>query len=161
MLTNGISGPCSSNGSSPCLLVPKSDNTPRFSLDFHKVNNVTKPDLFFPPRMEDCLDQVGSANFVSKFDLLRDYWQVPLSPQVREIAFIMPSGLYSYTVIPFGLHNAPATFQRLMNRVVADMQECAVYLDDVVVYSDTWETHMDCIRELFIHFVEARLMIAL
>lgn len=93
--------------------------------------------------MENCIDQVGSAKFVSKFDLLKGYWQVPLSKRAREIsAFITPSGLSSYTVMPFGLRNAPATCQRLMNRVVPGLSGCAVYLDDVVVYSDTWEAHL-------------------
>lgn len=62
---------------------------------------------------------MGSAKFVSKFDLLKGYWQVPLSKRARDIAaFITPSGLYSYTVMPFGLRNAPANFQWLMNKVV-------------------------------------------
>ena len=114
------------------------------------MNNVTKPDSFPLPRMEDCIDQVGSAKFVSKFDLLKGYWQVPLSARAREIAaFITPNGLYSYKVMPFGLRNAPATFQRLMNRVVWDMPGCAVYLDDVVIYSDNWKIHLERIRELF------------
>ena len=162
MLENGIAEPCSSSWSSPCLLVPKSDNTPRFCSDFRKVNNVTKPDSFPLPRMDDCVDQVGSAQFVSKFDLLKGYWQVPLSQRACEIAaFITPTGLYSYTVMPFGLRNAPATFQRLMNRVIGNLQGCAVYLDDVVVYSDTWEEHLGRIRELFSRLAEARLTVNL
>ena len=64
-------------------------------------------------------------------------------------AFITPSGLYSYSVMPFGLRNAPATFQRLMNRVIAPLSGCAVYLDDVVIHSDTWESHVTRIRALF------------
>ena len=76
-----------------------------------KVNSVTKPDSFPLPRMEDCVDQVGAAKFVSKFDLLKGFWQVPLMSTASEIsAFITTSGLYSYSVMSFGLHNAPATF---------------------------------------------------
>ena len=162
MLTNGIAEPCASSWSSPCILVPKPDNTFRFCSDFRKVNNVTKPDSFPLPRMEDCIDQVGSAKFVSKFDLLKGYWQVPLSARAREIAaFITPNGLYSYKVMPFGLRNAPATFQRLMNQVIWDMPGCAVYLDDVVIYSDTWEVHLERIRELFSRLREARLTVNL
>lgn len=85
MLENDIAEPCFSSWSSPCLLVPKTDNTPRFSSDFRKVNNVTEPDSFPLPRMDDCIDQVGSAKFVSKFDLLKGYWQVPLSQRTREL----------------------------------------------------------------------------
>ena len=105
------------------------------------MNAVTKPDSFPLPRMEDCKDAVGSARFVSKFDLLKGYWQVPLIS-----AFITPSGLYSYRVMSSGLRNAPATFQRLMHGVVTGLEGIAVYLDDVVVYSDTWEQHMDRIH---------------
>lgn len=162
MLENGIAEPCFSSWSSPSFLVPKTDNTPRFCSDFRKVNNVTKPDSFPLRRMDDCIDQVGSAKFVSKFDLLKGYWQVPLSQRAREIAaFVTPISLYSYNVMPFGLRNAPATFQRLMNLVIGDMQGCAVYLDDVVVYSDTWENHLERIQELFIRLAEARLTVNL
>lgn len=126
------------------------------------MNGLTKPDLFPLPRMEDCIDQVGLAKSVSKFDLLKGYWQVPLTKRAREVSsFITPSGLYSYTVMPFGLRNAPATFQRLMNRVVSGLRGCAVYLHDVVVYSDTWEEHVQRIDALFDRFVWARLTVNL
>lgn len=134
----------------------------RFCTDFRRVNSVTKPDSFPLPRMDDCIDQVGSAKFVSKFDLLKGYWQVPLSSRAREIAaFITPKGLYSHKVMPFGLRNSLATFQHLMNRVVGDMQGCAVYLDDVVIYSNTWDTHLERIQELFTRLAEARLTVNL
>lgn len=75
---------------------------------------------------------------------------MPLSKRAQEVAaFITPSGLYSYTVMPFGLKNAPATFQRLMNKVVAGLEGCAVYLDDIVIYSETWVEHVDRIHALF------------
>lgn len=162
MLENNIAEPSGSSWASPCLLVPKSDNTPRFCTDFRKVNSVTKPDCFPLPRMEDCVDQVGSAKFVSKFDLLKGYWQVPLSKRAQEIAaFVTPTGLYSYQVMPFGLRNAPATFQRLMNRVVGDLEGCSVYLDDVVIYSDEWDVHLDRIEKLFTRLADACLTINL
>lgn len=150
MLENNIAEPSSSSWASPCLLVPKSDNTLRFCSDFRKVNSVTKPDAFPLPRMDDCIDEVGSAKFVSKFNLLKGYCQVPLSKRAQEIsASVAPSGLYSYKVMPFGLRNAPAKFQHLMNMVVGDLDGCAVYLDDVVVYSDSWTSHVLQIRQLF------------
>lgn len=95
---------------------------------------VTKPDAFPLHRIEDCVDQVGTAKFISKFDL---YWQVHLTSQVQGItAFNTSSGLYVYSVMSFGLRKAPATFQRLMNRVVSGLAGWDVYLDDVIVYSD-------------------------
>lgn len=162
MLDNGIAQPSSSSWASPCLLVPKSDNTPRFCSNFRKVNHVTKPDSFPIPRVEDCVDQVGSAKYVSKFDLLKGYWQAPLSERAREIAaFITPAGLYESKVMPFGLRNAPATFQRLMNMVVGDLEGCSVYLDDVVIYSDNWKNHLDRIEKLFDRLARAQLTINL
>lgn len=162
MLENGIAEPSGSSWASPCLLVEKSDKSPRFCTDYRKVNTVTKPDAYPLPRMDDCIDQVGSAQFVSKFDLLKGYWQVPLSPRAKEIsAFITPSGLYSYNVMSFGLRNAPSTFQRLMNRVVSGLEGCAVYLDDVVIYSDTWEEHLARIKRLFDRLSEACLTVNL
>lgn len=126
MLGNNIAVPSSSSWASPCLLVEKSDKSPRCCTDFRKVNAVTRPDLFPLPRVEDCIDQIGAAKYVSKFDLLKGYWQVPLTPRAQGIsAFITPSGLYSYTVMGFGLRNAPATFQCLMDMVVNGLEGCA------------------------------------
>lgn len=105
---------------------------------------------------------MGSAKYVSKFDLLKGYWQVPLTKRAQEIAaFITPSGLYCYKVMPFGLRNAPATFQRLIDRVVSGLAGCAVYLDDVVVYADPWETHLQRVCALFHRLVWAQLTVNL
>ena len=99
---------------------------------------------------------------MTKFDLLKGYWQVPLSKRAKEIcAFITPSGLYKYNVMPFGLRNTPATFQRLMNQVVAGLDGCTVYLDDVVIYSDTWSEHIQRIRALLDKLVWAGLTVNL
>lgn len=164
MVENNIAKPSYSSWASPCLLVGKSDGSYRFCTDYRKVNNVTKPDSFPLPRMEDCVDSVGSAKYVSKFDLLKGYWQVPLTARAQKIAsFITPFELYSYSVMSFGLRNAPATFQRLMNGVTTGLDGCAVYLDFlyVVVYSDTWEQHLLRIRTLFERLVEARITVNL
>lgn len=80
MPEHDIAEPSSSPWSSPYLLTDKSDGTPRFCTDFRKVNAVTKPDSFPLPRLDDCVDQVGSASFITKLDLLKGYWQVPLTP---------------------------------------------------------------------------------
>lgn len=162
MLTHGIAVPSSSSWASPSILVPKPDRTPRFCSDMRKVNSVTKSDSYPLPRIDDCIDLVGSAKFVSKFDLLKGYWQVPLSERAQEIAsFVTPSGLYSYTVMPFGLKNAPATFQRLMNRVCAGLKGSSPYLDDLIVFSDSWQSHLERIRALFERLADAQLTINL
>ena len=162
MLENGIARPSSSSWASPCLLVDKPDGAFRFCTDYRRVNRVTRPDSFPLPRMDDCIDSVGPAKFVSKFDLLKGYWQVPLTPRASDIsAFVTPSGLYSSSVMSFGLWNAPATFQRLMNRVVSGLEGCAVYLDDVVVFSDTWEGHLSRNHALFDRLADAQLTVNL
>ena len=86
MLENGTAEPSSSSWSSPCLLADKSDGFDRFYTDFRKVNGVTKPDCYPLPRVEDCVGHVGNATYVTKLDLLKGYWQVPLTPWVREIS---------------------------------------------------------------------------
>ena len=97
------------------------------------------------PRIEDILDQVGKAKFITTLDLARGYWQVPVADEDRyKTAFTSPFGLYQFCVMPFGLNGAPATFQHLMNEVVRDMEKFAhACLDDLVVFSDSWTEHLD------------------
>ena len=162
MLEHGIIEPSRSPWSSPCVLVPKADGTWRFCTDFRKVNNVTKSDCFPLPRIDDCIDCTGSLQFVSKFDLLKGYWQVPLSEEPKAIsAFATPDGLYQYTVMPFGMRHVPATFQWMINHIIAGLEGCAAYLDDVVVYSQTFEDHMLQLRTLLNKFKGANLTVNL
>lgn len=162
MLAHKMIEPSQSDWSSPILLVPKADQTWRFCVDFRRVNSVTKTDSYPLPRVDDCIDQIGSAKYVSKFDLLKGYWQVPLTDQAKEItAFVTPDGLYQFRVMPFGLKNAPSTFQRLMNRVISSVNRCVVYIDDVVVYSDSFSQHLDDIRTLFEQLSQANLTVNL
>ncbi len=104
LLQHGFAKPSQSPWSSPCLLVPKSDSTYRFCTDYRKVNSITKPDSFPLPRIEDCVDRVGSARYVTKLDLLKGYWQVPLTPRASEIsAFVTPDNFLQYSVMAFGM----------------------------------------------------------
>ena len=162
MLKNDIIEESQSNWSSPCILVPKHDGGFRFCTDFKKVNDKTKSDSFPIPRITDCIDQIGSAKFVSTFDMLKGYWQVPLTQRASEIsAFVTPSGLYQYKVMPFGMKNAPATFQRMVNKLVRDIDGCEGYIDDVVIYSDNWSDHISQIKRFFQIMREAKLTINL
>ena len=150
MLENYLIECSQSPWSSPCVLVLKPDKTYRFCTDFHKVNVVTKADSYPLPRIEDCIDRIGHSRYVSKFDLLKGYWQVPLTNRAKEIsAFVTPDGLYQYKVMPFGMQNAPATFQRLINHIIRDVPGCEAYIDDVIIYSDRWEDHVKQIHAFF------------
>lgn len=162
LLDNKLACRSSSPWSSPCLLVPKPDGTSRFCTDFRKVNAVTVPDSYPLPRIEDCIDNIGSARFVSKLDLLKGYWQVPLTPRASIIsAFVTPDDFLQYTVLAFGMRNAPATFQRLVNTVLSDVPNCNAYLDDLVVYTNTWEEHISVLRLVFDRLAAASLTVNL
>lgn len=108
------------------------------------------------------MDHVGSASYVTKLDLLKGYWQVPLTPRAREIsAFVTPDAFLEYTVMPFGMRNAPATFQRLVNTVLMGLSGCAAYLDDIVVYSSSWSEHILQLSAVFGRLRDANLMLNL
>ena len=162
MLEHDIIEPSSSEWSSPCILVPKPDGSYRFCTDFRKLNSVTKTDSFLIPRIDDCIEKIGCAKFVSKLDLLKVYWQVPLTSRAQRLsAFVTPTGLYQYKVMPFGMKNAPATFQRLIQQLTGDLVGCEGYIDDVVIYSSSWEHHVDLLRQLFSRLSQANLTINL
>ena len=127
-----------SSYSSPVVLSPKADGTQRMCFDYRKVNTVTLTDSFPIPRLEDCIDRVGKSRYVTKIDLLKGYWQVPLTDRAKEIsAFVVQDALFSCKVMPFGMKNLAATFQCLMNKVLAGLTNCKAYIDDVIVYIAT------------------------
>lgn len=162
LIQHGLAIPSSSPWSSPCLLEAKTDGSPRFITDFRKVNAVTVPDSYPLPRMEDCVDNLGTATFVSKLDLLKGYWQVPLTEHASTIsAFVTPDHFLQYTVMAFGMCNAPATFQRLVDTVLAGVPACNAYLDDLIVYSSTWEEHMQILEQVFGRLADASLTLNL
>jgi len=159
MLESGLSH---SAWSSPYLLVLKPDGTFRFRTDLRKVNLLTKGDSYPLPQIEDCIDRVGNSKYVSKFDLLKSYWLVPLTEKAKEIsAFVTHDGLFQHRVMPFGMRNVPATFQRLINGVIADVPGCEAYIDDVIIYSDTWSAHLNQISKFFAKLKAANLTVSL
>ena len=162
MLENDIIQHSSSPWSSPIILIPKSTGGVRLCNNFKKINALSKTDSYPLPRIDDCVDRIGNANFVTKFDLLKGFWQIPLSSRAKQIcAFCTPQGLYEYNVMPFGLKNAPATFQRLINNVTADVDHCDAYIDDVIVATKGWEEHIAAIRHLFEKLSQAKLTVNL
>lgn len=96
------------------------------------------------PRIDELIERLGKASFMTTLDLCKGYWQVPLDSSCKPYtAFRSPSGLYQYTVMPFGLRRAPATFQRLMDCVLMGCEQCAAaYLEHVVIYSGFWQEHL-------------------
>ena len=130
--------------------------------DYRQLNFVTKADSFPVPRMDDCIDNIGQAKYVTKFDLLKGFWQIPLTDRAKKIsAFVTPDGLYQYKVMPFGMKNSPATFQRLINMKITGFDNCKAYIDDAIIYSEEWDQQMKPIREFFERLSKAKLTINL
>ena len=152
MLSKGIIEPSTSAWSSPVVLVKKRDGSTRFCIDFRKVNAVTIKDAQSLPRIDDTLDSLGDASYFFTLDLASGYWQVEVDPSDWEkTAFVTPFGLHQFRVMPFGLSNAPATFQRLMEQVFTGLHwsTCLVYLDDIIVFSRTVAEHLGQLRDVF------------
>ncbi|XP_067248999.1 NACHT, LRR and PYD domains-containing protein 3-like isoform X2 [Chanodichthys erythropterus] len=148
MLDMGVIEESSSNWASPIVLVPKTDGSVRFCVDYRKVNAVSKFDAYPMPRVDELLDRLGTARFYSTLDLTKGYWQIPLSPLSKEkTAFTTPFGLHQFVTLPFGLFGAPATFQRLMDKVLRPHAAyAAAYLDDIIIFSNDWQRHMQHLR---------------
>ncbi|KAL0163484.1 hypothetical protein M9458_042880 [Cirrhinus mrigala] len=134
----------------PIVMVPKPDGTPRFCNDFRKLNEVSEFDAYPMPRVDELLDRLGRARFITTLDLTKGYWQVPLAKDAKpKTAFSTPSGHWQYKFLPFGLHGAPATFQRLMDIVLRPHQSyAAAYIDDVVIHSEHWDEHLSHLRRV-------------
>ena len=149
MLEKGVVQPSHSPWASPIVLVQKKDGSTRMCVDYRKINNVTKKDSFPLSRVDDILDALGGALWLSTLDLVSGYWQVEVYPEDREkTAFVVPHGLYEFRTMPFGLCNAPSTFQRLMELVLAGLrwEICLAYLDDIVIFGSTFEEHLERLR---------------
>ena len=122
MLSKGLVEPVSSPWSSNVVLVTKKDGTKRFCIDYRQLNQVTVKDAYPLPRIDDTLDALSGAKWFSTLDLASGYWQVQLDERAKlKSAFIANGGLYGWRVMPFGLCNAPATFERLMDRVLSGL----------------------------------------
>ena len=162
LLDNDFIEPSQSDKSSPCILVPKPDGQFPMCTDYRKVNFVTKTDSFPVPRMGGCIDNIDEAKYVTKFDHKIGFWQIPLTDRAKEIsAFVTPGGLFQYKVMPFGMTNSPATFQRLINMIITGLDKCKAYIDDAIIYSEEWEQQMNTIREFFERPSKAKLTIHL
>lgn len=151
MLNAGVIEASNSEYSFPPVIIERDNKKPRFCIDYRKLNEITEDDPSVLPRIPDNIKDLGNARFFTLLDLKAGYWQIPMSPESKKYtAFSTPDGaLYHFTVMPFGLNGAPATFQRLMTHEVLPgylHNFCKVYLDDVLIYSTTIEEHVTHIR---------------
>jgi hypothetical protein len=152
LLENDIVEACQSAWAALVVLVPKPDGKTRLCVDYRKLNAITKPDVYPLPRIEDLLHSTGNATFISTMDLKAGYYQVKVSPEDRDkTAFITPFGVYRFKRLPFGLRNAPATFQRLIGRGKIGLSDITLlaYLDDLILLSPTAQNHLENLQRTF------------
>ena len=149
---------------SPVVLIRKPNGKIRFCIDFRKLNSRTKRDAYALPRIEEMYDCLYGARWFSSLDIKSAYWQVEVDEADKEkTAFTVgPLGFYECNRMPFGLCNAPATFQRLMENCFGNinMQSCLIYLDDIVVFSRTFEEHVERLSLVFERLAEAGLKLS-
>lgn len=152
MLEAGVIEPSSSPWASPVVLVKKKNSDKyRFCVDYGILNSRTERDSYPLPLVSETLDKLKDARHLTSLDIKSAYWQVPTDDDSKPLtAFICHKGLFQFRRMPFGLHNAPATWQRLIDRVLDELSPyCFVYLDDVVIVSQTFEDHIRVLEEVF------------
>lgn len=147
MLKLGVIEASTSPWASPVVCVAKQDGSLRMCVDYRGLNKVTSTDIYPMPRIEELLDKVAPTEYITTMDLCKGYYQVPLAEEDKaKTAFLTPMGKFQFTRMPFGLKNAPAVFQRLMDGILGGLDFAAAYIDDVVVASKTWEEHLQHLR---------------
>lgn len=153
MLQVGAIRVSSSPFSSNVVLVRKKDGTIRFCIDYKKLNQSTKKDAYAIPHIDDSLHLLAGAKYFSTLDLKAGFWQIELKEEDKpKTAFQVGTlGFFEANRMPFGLCNAPATFQRLMERCMGDLnlRDCLIYLDDIIIFSSTFEEHIDRLHAVF------------
>ena len=148
---------------SPVVLVNKKDGEIRFCVDYRRVNEVTKKDSYPLPNLTEMLSCLGEATWFSVLDLRSGYWQIEMTQEDKDkTAFSIGTGLWQFTVMPFGLSNAVATFQRLMERTLAGLVPgcCMVYVDDIIVYGKSKEESLANLRTVMKRLTEAGLTLS-
>ena len=160
LVQRGMVEPADGAWSSPVVLVRKKDQSWRLCVDYRRLNAATRKDAYPLPRIDDSLDALAGSMYFSTLDLVSGYWQVPLDQDAREkSAFVTRGGLWQWKVLPFGLTSAPATFERLMEKVLKGLQwqTLLLYLDDVIVFSKDFESHLERLAEVCQRFRSAQL----
>ena len=160
MADHGLIEKCASPWSSALVLVKKKDGSLRCCVDYRTLNRLTTKDSYPLPRIDDSLDALAGAKWFSTLDLKSGYHQVPMAEEDKpKTAFSCGNGLWQFRVMPFGLCNAPATFERLMEAVLGGLHwnSLLVYLDDVIVFGQTFEQELERLQEVLERFRGANL----
>ena len=150
LLSKNYIRPSKNPWASPMVTVHKPDGSARLCVYFKTINNITQPVPFYMPRVEEVLESVGKACIISKLDLTKGYYEVPMSPPViPKTAFTCHKGRFEFLRMPFGVKNAPAVFQELMQGLFSeDASFCSPYMDDLIIFSGCWEDHVKHVRQV-------------
>ena len=160
MLKSGVIEPSNSPYSSPIVLVKKKDGKTRFCIDFRKINSITVSDASPIPDQDQLFAKLSSAKYFTKIDVTKAYWQVGIVKGCRKYtAFQAGSCLYQFTRMAFGLKNAPATFNRLMAKLLGHRHDTVFFFDDVLIFTDMWEEHVQAVSEILTIFRDSNLKI--
>ena len=158
MLDGGAIHPSQSPWCNTVVLVRKKDGGLRFCIDFRRLNSQTKKDAYPLPRIQETMESMVGACFFSTMDLKSGFWQVKMAKDSQQYtAFTVGSmGVYEFLRMPYGLCNAPVTFQRLMQNCLGELNltYALIYLDDMIVFSWTEEEHLHRLRVVFARFLE-------
>lgn len=163
LMGQGLVVPSTSPFAAPVLLVKKKDGSFRLCVDYRLLNKETVRDRFPLPHIRDLLDKLRGAKYFTKIDLRQGYWQVRMAPRDEpKTAFVTPTGTYQFRVLPMGLCNAPATFQRVMTKVLGKLTEGAdacvvIYLDDLLIFSRTATEHAHHVKQVLAALADADL----
>ena len=160
MIEKGLVRKSTSPWASPVVLVPKPNGQTRMCFDYRAVNKVTVTDSHPLPRIDDLLDNLKDAKYFSKIDLKSGFWQIPMEESsISKTAFTTHRGLYECLIMPFGLKNSPSTFERVIEHVFTEelWNFILVYLDDIIIYSNTFEEHLQHIEAALLKLREAHL----
>ena len=150
MQTMKVVEPTDSNWASPIVLVKKPDGSERFCVDYRRLNAITIKDRYPMPNIESKLNKLHGCKYFTSLDCTSGYWQIQVSERAKNlIAFATNQGLFTFNYMPFGLCNAGATFQRVIEKVITGVDNTTAYIDDLLTYSTDFEHHLVHLKTLF------------
>jgi transposase InsO family protein len=150
MLETGVIQRSTSPWSAPVVLIMKKNGTHRLCINFRDLNKVTQPDPFPMPRIASIMDRFHGSRYYSTIDLKSGFWQLPMHPDsVRYTGFSTPDGHFEFLKMPFGLTTAPAEFTKRMASIFSGRDNIDIYVDDIVVFTPSFEKHAEKLQEVF------------